>query len=219
MQNAPNQKALSIYLNCMEEAKHRIAAAEMYCAGVTSQPILDTESSCLQLRKTLELVAYASIAPHKSKYAKWRAESPKNPSDYSKDYNGRAILTSLKAINPYSYPRPLSPRVKTENGWHYPKFQGDCLTKKKYERLYDKCSALLHADNPWGNKKFYDQFRQNIPRYVALVRSLLNVHSIIIQHDGGTSAVIIEFGDMSMKAKGYIGSSQGDTHLSEDYYS
>lgn len=222
MQNipdTPDQKALSIYLNCMEEAKHRLTAAEMYCAGVTSQPILDTECSCLQIRKALELLAYASIAPHESKYAEWRKNSPNLPGDYSKDYNGRAILTSLKAVNPYSYPRPLSPKVKTENGWHFPEFHGDYLNKKKYERLYDKCGALLHADNPWGNKKFYDQFKSNIPRYIALIRSLLNVHSIIIQHAGGATAVIIEFGDMSVKAKGLIGISQDETHISEAYYS
>jgi|GEM_PF-4679585 len=152
MQDAQSQKALSIYVECMEEAKHRLAAAERYAAGATTQPRLDTESACLQLRKTLELVAYAAIAPHKSKYEQWRTAAPKKPGDFRKNFNGREILASLTAINPYSYPRPLAPRVKTTNGWHYPPFRGEYLSKKRYERVCDKCSVLLHADNPWGNK-------------------------------------------------------------------
>lgn len=218
MQDAQSQKALSIYVECMEEAKHRLAAAERYAAGATTQPRLDTESACLQLRKTLELVAYAAIAPHKSKYEQWRAAAPKKPGDFRKDFNGREILASLTAINPYSYPRPLAPRVKTTNGWHYPPFPGEYFSKKRYERVYDRCSALLHADNPWGNKKFYQEFQRNIPRYIALIRALLNVHSVIIQHNHGSSALVIEIGDLTTKAKGYISYAEGASFISDDYY-
>jgi hypothetical protein len=202
----------------MEEAKHRLVAAEIFCAGKTKQPQFDTESSCLQLRKVLELIAFASIAPHKSKYAQWRAEALNSHGDFRKDFNGKAILTSLMAINPYSFPRPFSPPVKTENGWHFPKFHGDCLTKKKYERLYDKCGALLHADNPWGNKKFYQDFRSNIPKHITLIRSLLNFHNIIVQHAGGSTVIFVILGDITKKAKGYIGCAEVDCSISENYY-
>lgn len=217
MHDAVSQEALSVYLNCMEEAKHRLAATECYSSGVTNQPRLDIECASLQLRKALELVAFAAIAPHKSKYEQWRAAATK-PGDFRKDFNGREILASLKAINPYSYPRPLLAPVKTETGWHYEPFRGDYLTRKRYERVYDKCGALLHADNPWGNQKFYDEFRRNIPRFISLTRALLNIHTVIVQYEGGTSAFVVEFGDLTSKAKGHIGLADGALFVSEDYY-
>lgn len=218
MKDAQSEKALSIYVNCMEEAKHRLVAAELYCVGQSSQPKFDTESSCLQLRKVLELIAFASIAPHKSKYTLWRAEALSSHGDFRKDFNGRKILTSLLAINPYSFPRPFSPPIKTGNGWHFPEFRGECLTRKRYERLYDKCGALLHADNPWGNKKFYQDFRSKIPQHIALIRSLLKHHNIIVQHDGGSTVIFVIFGDLAQKAKGYIGYAEDGCTMSENYY-
>lgn len=218
MQDAQSEKALSVYVACMEEVKHRLVVAEKFCDGITKQPQFDTESACLQLRKVLELIAYASIAPHKTKYAQWRAKALNNHGDFRKDFNGRSILASLKAINPYSFPRPFSPPVKTEHGWHFPEFQGNCLTKKKYERLYDKCGALLHADNPWGNKKFYQTFLNNIPKHISLIRSLLNYHNIIVQHEGGTTVIFVIFGDLNSKAKGYTGYAEGGSSISENYY-
>lgn len=209
MKDAQSEKALSIYVECMEEVKQRLVASENFCGGVTNQQQIDTESACLQLRKSLELIAYASIAPHKTKYAQWRAKALNSHGDFRKDYNGRAILASLKAINPHSFPRPFSLPVKTEVGWHFPEFRGKCLTQKKYERLYDSCGTFLHADNPWGNKKFYQAFQENIPKHISLIRSLLNCHNILVQHNDGVSVIFVIFGDLKSKAKGFIGFAEG----------
>ncbi len=109
MDDAQSGASLSIYLRCMEEAKHRLAFVERFCAGISGQVRVDTEVACLQMRKALELIAYAAIAPHKARYETWRKNALQNR-DFRRDYNGRRILRSLATINPYS----------TQELWHPP---------------------------------------------------------------------------------------------------
>ena len=218
MQDAQNRDALKIYLRCVEEAKHRLAIAERFASGVLGHVRVDTESACLQLRKAFELVAYAAIAPHKTKYQTWRGQVKKNK-DFRRDFNGRKILQSLSKINQYSYPRPLMPPVFRDGAWHYELYTGEYLTKKRYGKIYDTCGKLLHADNPWGNDKPYEQFLKKVPECVGLTRALLNIHSIIIQHESGIAAWVVELGDSETKAKGHIGHGDVGLDVSEDYYS
>lgn len=145
MDDAQSNASLSIYLRCIEEAKHRLAFVERFAAGVSGQARVDTEAACLQMRKALELIAYAAIAPHKARYEAWRKNAVKS-GDFRRDYNGRKILHSLATINPYSYPRALAPAVLREGAWHYDSFKGPYLTKRLYEEVYDRCGRLLHAE-------------------------------------------------------------------------
>jgi len=216
MDDTQNNASLIIYLRCIEEAKHRLVFVERFTSGVSNQARVDTEAACLQMRKALELIAYAAIAPHKTQYEAWRKNAVKN-TDFRRDYNGRKILHSLATINPYSYPKALIATLR-EGTRHYDSFKGPYLTKKLYEEVYDMCGKLLHADNPWGVDKPYDEFRQRIPEYVNLTRALLNVHGIMIQHETGTAAWVIEFGDLDTKAKGHIGQGQPGIHVPKDYY-
>ena len=73
-------------------------------------------------------------------------------------------------------------------------------------------------NNPWGEDKPYDEFRRRIPEYVNLTRALLNVHGVIIQHETGTAAWVIEFGDLDTKATGHIGQGADSLYVSKDYY-
>jgi hypothetical protein len=215
--DAQNEASLVIYLRCLEEAKQRLAFAERFAAGNSGQPRIDTESACLQLRKALELIAYAAIAPHRAKYEAWRRQDVQSK-DFRKDYNGKKILNSLAKLNPYSYPRPLLPLVERDGAWHFDVFRGEYLTKKRYEKVYDRCGALLHADNPWGHDKQYTSFMGLLPNYVTLTRNLIKLHSVIIEHEQGTAAWVIEAGDLTTKAKGHIGQGAPGIYVSPDYY-
>jgi hypothetical protein len=102
---------------------------------------------------------------------------------------------------------------------HFDGFRGEYLTKKRYEKVYDRCGALLYADNPWGQDKQYTSFLRLLSNYVRLTRNLINLHSVIIEHEQGTSAWVIEAGDLITKAKGIIGQGAPGICVSPNYYS
>jgi hypothetical protein len=217
MKDARDKSSLKIYLHCIEEAKHRLAYAEKYAGGVTGQVRIDTEGACLQLRKAFELIALAAIAPHKSKYEAWRQQA-EQAGDFRRDYHGRKILQSLAKINPYSFPRPVLPLVQQDGPRHYDLFRGEYLTKKRYEKIYDQCGRLLHADNPWAHAKPYEEFKRLVPEYLTLTKALLNLHVVIIQDENASAAWIVQFGDLNTPATGLIGQAAGEFHVSPDYY-
>jgi len=215
--DADSKASLKTYIRCLEEAKHRLAFAEQFVKGASGHPRINIESACLQFRKALELIAYAAIAPHRWKYEAWRRPAEK-PQDYRKDFNGRKILHSLAKLNPYSYPRPLVPPVERDGAWHFEPFRGEYLTKKRYEKVYDRCGDILHADNPWGQDKQYANYMKDFPTYIRWTLDLIRLHTVIIEHEDGVSAWIIEAGDLTTKAKGHIGKGAGGIAVDPDYY-
>ena len=215
--NAEDKASLKIYLRCLEEAKHRLAFAERFAAGSSGHPRINIESACLQFRKALELIAYAAIAPHRTKYKAWRRQA-EEPRDYRRDFNGKRILHALAKLNPYSYPRPLLPPVERNGAKHFELFRGEYLTKKRYEKAYDRCGAILHADNPWGHDKQYTNLAKEFPTYIAWTRDLIRLHSVLIEHESGVAAWLVEAGDLTTKAKGHIGKGAGGISVDPDYY-
>ena len=69
----------------------------------SSNDVFSLESAILQMRKALEAVAFAAVAPNKYQYAEYRAQAEKN-SDFTKDFNARSILQFLGKINADFYP-------------------------------------------------------------------------------------------------------------------
>ena len=81
----------TIYLEKISEALARLSACERFlCAYSPSKDVFAFESAILQMRKALEAVAFAAIAPNKSQYEALRAK-PETNSDFRKDYNARSI--------------------------------------------------------------------------------------------------------------------------------
>src|SRR5437867_6772721 len=87
-----------IYCTCMEEIKTRLYLLAAFFKGTgTGSEVTDVEFGCLQFRKVLELIALASIAPNKEKYAEQRKK-------FHEDWNPRLIFRDLERINPDFYP-------------------------------------------------------------------------------------------------------------------
>jgi len=191
--------------------------AERFIAGSSGHPRIDIESACLQFRKVLELIAYAAISPHKTKYEAWRRQAEK-PRDYRKDFNGKKILQSLAELNPYSYPRPLLPPIDRDGTKHFEAFRGEYLTKKRYGKAYDRCGSILHADNPWGHDKQYTNLAKAFPTYIGWTRNLIKLHSVLIEHEGGVATWIIEAGNLTTRARGHIGIGAAGISVGPDYY-
>ena len=144
----------NIYLSKISEALARLTACERFIGSYNaSKDVFVLESAILQMRKALEAIAFAAIAPNKSQYAEFRAQAEKN-SNFTKDYNARSILQFLGKVNADLYPLPASaPIAKSPGNWHVDRRNDNSLTKDKFESFYDRLGKYLHADNPWGNEK------------------------------------------------------------------
>lgn len=170
-------KAKDIYTSKVSEVLSRLDACESFLETYKStHSVFVAEAAILQLRKALECVAYASIAPNQKAYAEYRAKADRQ-NDFTKDYHARQILSMLRRINPKFFPQPISsPISQGPNKWHFEKRQDDSLNEKRFKSIYDRLGKFLHADNPWGNEKNQHNFLNDTPDIIKSIRLLLSWH-------------------------------------------
>lgn len=203
--------AISIYLSKMEEVKRRLAFSEQQLSEYDKTNDLHyLENSLLHLRKALESIAYASIAPNKKAYSDLRARAEK-PADFKKDYNGSKILKQLALVNKDFYPRPLEkPKQVAPNNWHFDRKEKNILTKKRFERVYDRLGKFLHSDNPWDNDKGYKNLAKELPIIYIELRNLLSWHFTAIRDEKFGGVWVIEFGNIGTPARVITGQAKGE---------
>ncbi len=172
--------AHSIYADCMEEIKRRTEVISGFLVGKCSAMYVQTtaESVSLQIRKTLELIALASMAANKSEYAKHRKH-------FHKDWNAKRILETLKKANPRFYPTPNRQVVDRESGrvLSLENITSGFLTQDDFIILFDTCSEILHAENPFSKTQNPEAFLASVPAWIEKTRLLLNHHTIQLIDD------------------------------------
>ena len=91
------------YLGCMREIKYRTDVIQRFLRQEWSAGYLASTAECiaLQFRKTLELIALASLVANREEYAKQRA-------NFSTDWNAKMIINTLDNVNPRFTPCPPS---------------------------------------------------------------------------------------------------------------
>jgi len=164
----------------MEEVKRRMAVIDAFMVGVAHAVYMPTtsESICLQLRKILELVAMASLVANKDEFSKVYAK-------FAKYWNAKLLLRDLEGINPDFYPKPVlenqsgKPAIKSEWQDRPP----DYLDKASFVKLYDDCSAIIHASNPYGAKIDYAHYQRSIPAWRQQIVNLLSCHQVRLAGD------------------------------------
>jgi len=103
MPSKEQTEALKIYCNCLQSAKKRLELIE----GITSRRLridhesIEAEFACLQLRKTLELIAFASVAARKDVYSQAHA-------DFASHWNAKKLMAKLEKLHPDFYPTPAA---------------------------------------------------------------------------------------------------------------
>jgi len=174
--------AQSVYLSLIGEAVSRLNAAlgfELEYRRSGDIPTLD--AAVLQLRKALEAVAIVAIAPDKKAYQAFRATADKDP-DFTKDYHAAKIFAALARVNPDFYPRALLPAERQEDGkWHYESRTVGVLTKKQFERCYDRLGKHLHAQNPWGTNKNVQNLGGDLAKMIHAAKALMALHARFIR--------------------------------------
>ena len=168
---------LDMYANCMEEIKQRTEVVHGFLRGElhTKYPQTTVESICLQIRKILELIALASLVANKAEYEKQRK-------NFHRDWKAKEILKTLDKANPQFYPSPtkqiraipgMGEEVRT-----IPITSG-YLSRADYGDLYDECSDILHAANPFsGEQQKIQSFFDKTPEWMEKIRGLLNNHHV-----------------------------------------
>ena len=179
------------YCSCMVEIKLRTEVITRFLLGTVSAKYLppNVESVCLQFRKILELIALGSLIAHKEDYSRQRA-------NFAQDWQAAKILKAIEKINPVFYPVPTKQVydasgkvVRVEN------VRDPYLTRGDFVNLYQTCSNLLHASNPFGKPKDYEGFWKAAPNWRTKIVTLLNHHQIQLPQDDLQLWVLMESKD------------------------
>jgi hypothetical protein len=171
----PEQReALTTYCNCLQSAKKRLALVDAVTSGRLriDHEAVDSEFACLQLRRALELIAFASVAAHKDIYSQAHA-------DFATHWNAKKLLQKLEKLHPDFYPKPV--RI-TEPDSPGPKrlieIESDYLSKDDFVFLYNTCSEALHEWNPYRSDPRVVHFGHPVSEWVVRTRRLLEMHWI-----------------------------------------
>ena len=153
----------------MWECRYRVETLRDFTSGKNHCTYLQTtvEAEALQLRKLLELIAFSSLVSYQKAYRSLR-------NDIAKDWHAARILRKIESINPEFYPVPTDGFDR--KGWH--RVQGGYLTRKQFERLYDRCGAMLHSQNPLSKGKSSLAFHKKVPEYLDRIETLLSEHLV-----------------------------------------
>jgi hypothetical protein len=175
MNGIPNQAEIAVYVNCMEEIKLRTAAVNMFfkVASGNLYRISAVEFVSLQIRKILELIALASLASHKEEFAKQHQK-------FAEMWRARKILKDLEKLNPGFYPVPTEQVRDPQTGsvLQTRNVSKPFLTKQDFERVYQDCSAALHAQNPFGPQVDILRIESEFPSWMERIQNLLNHHQV-----------------------------------------
>ncbi|MEO1148197.1 MAG: hypothetical protein AAFY26_21680 [Cyanobacteria bacterium J06638_22] len=200
-----------IYLSKVEECLNRLNACESFLDSYkNSENIYFLESAILQMRKVLECVAYAAIAPNEKEYKEFRAKADKQP-DYTRDFHAGKILNMLSRINKDFYLKPVSAPISEGSGkWHFEKREDESLTKEQFSSFYDRLGKFLHADNPWGNDKGIRNLVDDLPKGIKSIKLLLSWHYTKISTPEFNGVWVVEVPLSGGKPKIIIGQANGE---------
>lgn len=174
MNGIPDNKDQIVYANCMDEIKRRTRAvfAVLHGSYTTPYPTTNVEFMCLQIRKILELIALASLASHKEEFAKQHQK-------FAEMWRAKKILEDLEKLNAGFYPVPTE-QVYDSSGKviEVRPFSKPYLAKSDFIEVYQACSGLLHAENPYGPLKNLSQVEAAIPDWMEKIKNLLSHHQV-----------------------------------------
>ncbi len=166
-------KPQRLYAGCMEEIKLRIDLVRSITSGalsVAGREDFSAELACIQLRKTLELLAFASLVANKDKYAAAH-------SDFASHWNAKRLLANLARIHPNFYPTPIAlDQVDGTGVKNFRNVSEPYLSREDFVFLYDRASQALHSRNPFRTDSAVIEFRVGVAEWVGRIQTLLNMH-------------------------------------------
>ena len=156
----------------MQEIKDRLSLVDEVGAHriSTSVQIFDVELVFLQVRKCLELIAFASLIANKDKYSAAFA-------NFASHWKAKQMLECIEKLNPDFYPVPVEPPKVLDNGVKRLDLVPDGFLKRaEFVTLYDKSSEILHSRNPFTVKDPVVKLGYSTKEWVTRINCLLKLH-------------------------------------------
>jgi hypothetical protein len=180
-----------IFQDKISESLFRLDASLIYLSYYNdSGHLFDLESAILQLRKALECIVFSNIAPNVEQYKKFREEASKGC--FENDYHGKRILLALGKINPDFYPIPYeTPKLQADGSYHLEQ-RVNKFPQASFEKLYDRLGKFLHADNPWGNDKGYQNIAKDIPNEILAIQDMMTRYISVVRGSDLNGAWLVE---------------------------
>ena len=156
----------------MEEVRDRVNLVKSVGAHrvTTGREVFDVELVFLQLRKILELVAFASLSANKEKYSAAHEK-------FAAHWKAKLMLQELEKINPDFYPMPIGqPQLQADGVKHCPAITEGFLTRTDFELLYDIASQFVHTRNPFCPKDPMLRMPYSMKDWISRIQALLALH-------------------------------------------
>lgn len=177
------------YAACMEELKLRCSLILSITSGeitVAGREDFSGELACLNLRKVLELLAFASLTANKEKYAKAHG-------DFARQWNARRLLANLERLHPGFYPTPIVLADQDSSGVkNFADVTEPYLTQEDFVFLYNKTSQVLHSPNPYRHDRGVIDFGHSIAEWVHRVQTLLSTHYMRLVNNTSLWVVVMK---------------------------
>lgn len=209
------QRGADTYALLISEAANRLAAASTFLESFKDgKGVAYLESSALQLRKGLESIAFAAIAPNQSAYSAYRAKAEKNQ-DFTKDYHAKWICNDLAKVNPDFYPLPVLPGKNIasagapNNYFHYDRKESGYLTKDAFISVYDRLGKHLHARNPWSTGGALAGLPELVANTVEAAHGLIELHVAFIRTPEVSGVWLVEIPRGSLVPKMVLAQADG----------
>jgi hypothetical protein len=178
--NMPRQNTV-IYCDCMAEVRQRMEAIRDILPEITSDhgdDVFMSELVFLQLRKVLELIAFASLTANSELYVQVRK-------DFENEWNIKKVIERLERINDRFYPVPIQKPVTLGNGMKEVRsIDTGYMTKRQLVFLYNACSNVIHIRNPFQKRNPITHFGYHITTWLERIETLTALHLVNLADDG-----------------------------------
>jgi len=190
------------YCRGMDQVSRRLQLISALVAGriTTGDESADAEIGCLQVRKALEQVAYASLAASRDTYSQARPQ-------FEREWSATKILERLEKLHPDFYPVAVSPVRLNPNRVHFELVADGFLTRDDFVFLYDKCSDAIHDWNPYREGPRVVELQRPIGEWAQRIEKLLAWHRIRLV--GQADILVIHLYGPSGRAHVFTGSPTG----------
>lgn len=162
----------STYCSCMEEVKSRLSLVKSVAQGQLSagSELFNYELVSVNFRKSLELIAFASMTANKKIYEEAYT-------GFANHWKAKEMLSSLARLHPGFYPQPIKlDHVKPSGAKHFDRVPDGYLTQDDFLTLYDLCSEVLHTWNPFSKKERHIDFKLSVAEWTKRIEQLLQLH-------------------------------------------
>jgi len=170
---------LSRYCSCLTEVRSRIDLADRIvaaAANINDQEVV-AEILGIQLRKSLELVALATLAAHRESYEEAYT-------GIESEWNAKKIFKLIARLHPDFYPTPIRfGGLDAQGHKRFDKLTSGFLTRDQFVSIYDQLGGVLHAWNP--HRREPRRVGQGIAfkKWFSLLDKLLALHYFHLPND------------------------------------